>query len=97
MTSLYYTDSDMISGGGFCGEESALDEIINNGSDDDLGFDDEIEIDEDNGKVAKWKLVCMNTACRPIAKAVGCLLCTSPGPAEEEQQERQCKELRSTE
>ena len=74
-----------------------MDEIINDGSDDDIGIDDEIEIDEDNGKVAKWKLVCMNTASRPIAKAVGCLLCTSPDPAEEEQQERQCKELRSTE
>ena len=78
-----------------------MDEIIMDGSDDDLGFDDEIEIDEDDdGKVAKWKIVCViniNTACMPIATAVGGLLCTSPGPAEEEQQEQQCKELRSTE
>ena len=78
-----------------------MDEIIMDGSDDDLGFDDEIEIDEDDdGKVAKWKIVCMiyiNTACIPIATAVGGLLCTSLGPAEEEQQEQQCKEIRSTE
>ena len=39
----------------------------------------------------------INTACIPIATAVGGLLCTSPGPAEEEQQEQQCKEIRSTE
>ena len=49
-----------------CGEESALDEII---SDDVLGFDGEIEIDQDDdGKVANWKLVCMvnmNTGCMP--------------------------------
>ena len=58
---------------------------------DDLGFDEEIEIDEDNNrKVAKWKLVCMinmTSTCIPIATAVGGLLCTSPGPAEEKQQE----------
>ena len=54
------------------------------GGDDDLGFDDEIEIDEDDGKVAKWKIVCMiniNTACMPIATAVSGLLCTSPALA----------------
>ena len=78
-----------------------MDEIIVDGIDDDLGFDGEIEIDEDDdGKVAKWKIVCtinINTACMPIVRAVGGLLCTSPGPAEEEQQEQQCKELRSAE
>ena len=58
MASQHYTDNDVISF--FCGEESALDEIIMDGSDDDLGFDDEIEIDEDDdGKVPKWKIVCM--------------------------------------
>ena len=52
MASQYYTDNDVISF--FCGEESALDEIVTDGSDDDLGFDDEIEIDEDDdSKVAK--------------------------------------------
>ena len=56
MTSQCYTDNDVISF--FCGEESALDEIIMDGS-DDLGFDDEIEIEDDDGKVAKWKIVCM--------------------------------------
>ena len=56
MTSQYYTENDVISF--FCGEESALDEITMDESDDDLGFDDEIEI-EDDGKVAKWKIVCM--------------------------------------
>ena len=64
-----------------------MDEIIMDGSDDHLGFDVEIEIEDDDGKVAKWKIVCMiyiNTACIPIATAVGGLLCTSPGPAEEE-------------
>ena len=98
MASQYYTENDVISF--FCGEESALDEIIMDGSDDDLGFDDEIEIEDDDGKVAKWKIVCMiyiNTACIPIATAVSGLLCTSPGPAEEEQQEQQCKKIRSTE
>ena len=52
MASSYYRDNDVINF--FCGEESALDEIIMDGSDDDLGFDDEIEINEDDdGKVAK--------------------------------------------
>ena len=56
MASSYYRDNDVISF--FCGEESALDEIIMDGSDDDLGFDDEIEINEDdNGKVAKMEII----------------------------------------
>ena len=41
---LYYTSISFL-----CGEESALDEIIMDGSDDDLEFDDEIEINEDDG------------------------------------------------
>ena len=46
----------------FCGEESALDEIIMDGSDDDLGFDDEIEINEDDdGKVAKMEIMINKT------------------------------------
>ena len=49
MASQYYTDNDVISS--FCEEERALDEIIMDGSDDDLGFDDEIEIEDDDGKV----------------------------------------------
>ena len=44
-----------------------MDEIIMDGSDDDLGFDDEIEINEDDdGKVAKMEITIkknMSTAC----------------------------------
>ena len=42
----------------FCGEESASDEIIMDGSDDDLGFDDEMKINEDDdGKFAKMEIM----------------------------------------
>ena len=79
-----------------------MDEIIMDGSDDDLGFDDEIEINEDDdGKVAKMEITikkyeyCLHSTTTVVSG----LLCTSTGPTdqEEEQKEQQCKKLRSTE
>ena len=54
MVSLYYTENVIRF---FWREESTLDEIIMDGSDDDLGLDDEIEMNGDDSKVAKMEIM----------------------------------------
>ena len=44
MARRYYTDEDVV--GFFCEGDSALNDILMDGSDDELGFEDEIEISE---------------------------------------------------